>query len=140
MNLPINEEKRNSIRTRINALYETCGSVSPLIFFIQGLTKEFDSIVGNDCQIFEEKLADSEKNMEVYYNKNSVRVNADNSRLVYAVRNINESEGRYFYHVELANLFIRDQIKKTADIKHHLSKIFNGYSVVVESPIFSAEI
>jgi hypothetical protein len=129
-------EKKSAVRTKINALYETCGNIRPLIYFIEGLTKEFNAIVGQDCKVFEARLAEVERVIDVYYNKDGVRVNPDKSRMVYSVRNANETEGRYFFYVELANLYIREQIKKTINAKYYLSKIFNGYSVIVESPIF----
>jgi len=136
MHVTMSEEKKAAVRTRINTLYETCGNISPLIYFIEGLTKEFNAIVGPDCKVFEERLDATEKEMEIYYNKNGVRINADKSRMVYLVRNTNESDGRYFYYVELANLYIRELMQKTTNAKYHLSKIFNGYAVVVESPVF----
>lgn len=137
MSLTTSDEKKAAVRTKINTLYETCGNISPLIDFIDGLIKEFDAIVGEDCEVFEARLAAIEREIEVYYNKNGVRINADKSRMVYAIRNSNEADGRYFYCVELANLYIREQIEKTIDIKHHLSKIFNGYSVIVETQLFT---
>lgn len=137
----ISQEKKDAIHTRINDLYDMCGSVSPIIYFIDALTKQFNSLVENDCKAFEIGLSDTERKMKLFYNKDGVsKLTADsdcfNHLMVYKVRNVNESEGRYFHHIELANLFIRTLMKKTGDTKYQLSKIFNGYSVCVDSPIF----
>ena len=138
----ISEKKKNSIRTTNYRLYEVCGSLNPIIYYIDGLTNQFNSIIdSNDCKAFESKLTEAENKMLIYYNKDGVskevaESDAFNHLLVYKVRNTKESEGRYFFHIELANLFIRSAIKKSLDIKHQLSKIFNGYSSSVESLLF----
>jgi hypothetical protein len=58
--------------------------------------------------------------------------------MIYKVQDAKESEGKYFFHIELANLFIRAAIKQTTDLKYFLHKIYNGYSVSISSPIFFA--
>jgi hypothetical protein len=138
MNPTMSEEKKNEVQTKINALYEICGNISPLTYFIEGLTKEFNAIGELNYKVFEVRLAAIEREIEVYYNKDGIRINGDVSRMVYSVRHANESDGRCFYYIELANLYIREQVKKMINAKYYLSKIFNGYSVVVESPIFFA--
>jgi hypothetical protein len=140
---PITEEKKNSIHTRINALYEMCGNLSPIVYYIDGLTNQFNSIVGEDCKAFELHLEEAENRMEVYYNKAGVsRAVAEsaafNHLMVYKVQATKESEGKYFFHIELANLFIRAAVKQTTDFKYFLNKIYNGYSVSISSPIFFA--
>jgi hypothetical protein len=142
MNLLISEEKKNEVRTRINSLYEMCGNINPIIYYIESLTNQFNSIIDtNDCKAFEVTLAEAERNMLVYYNRNGVsravaESQAFNHLMVYKVRNSNESEGRYFFHIELANLFIRAAAKTRKDCKYHLKKVFNGFSVCVTSPLF----
>jgi hypothetical protein len=136
----ISDEKKNSIHSRINALYEMCGNLSPIVYFIDGLTNQFNSIVDNDCQAFESHLAEAENKMQVYYNREGVTREvaesaAFNHLLVYKVQETKGDEGRYFFHMELANLFIRAAVKR-ADFKYFLNKIYNGYSVGVSSPIF----
>jgi len=137
MNL-ISQEKKTAIRTRINDLYTMCGSISPIIYFIDALTKEFNSIIGNNCKAFEARLSVIERRIELYYNKEGVwKSKAEseilNHLMVYAVRDRNELESRYFYHLELANLFIKNHPKNA---NYNLSKIYNGYSVVVNTPFF----
>jgi hypothetical protein len=139
----ISEEKKNSIHDRINALYEMCGNLSPIVYFIEGLTNQFNSIGNNDCQAFEVHLAEAENRMRVYYNREGVTRKvaesaAFNHLLVYQVQATIESEGRYFFHMELANLFIGAAVKKTTDFKYFLNKIYNGYSVGVSTPMFFA--
>jgi hypothetical protein len=142
MPIIISEETKNSIMNRINALYELCGNINPIVYFIEGLTAQFNSIKGsNNCKAFEVRLREAENNMLVYYNRDGVSKDIAesivfNHLILYKVQPINESEAKYFFHLELANLFIRASVKKTLDIKHHLSKIFNGYSVAVTSPLF----
>ena len=108
------------------------------------LTNQFNSIIStNDCTAFEKQLTQAENMMKVYYNREGVsrevaESEAFNHLLVYKVRDYKKSEGRYFFHVELANLFIRESIKKTLDFKYHLKKVFNGFPVSVDSPIFFA--
>src|SRR3989337_3354795 len=140
--MPINiaEEKKNSIKNRINALYEMCGNLNPIIYFIDGLTNQFKSILGTDCKAFEITLGEAENNMLVYYNRYGVNKDVAESELynhllVYKVQPTNESESRYFFHLDLANLFIRAAITKTLDYKYRLNKIYNGYSVAVTSPL-----
>lgn len=139
----ISEEKRDSIHNRINALYDTCGNLSPIIYFIEGLTNQFNSIVDNDCKAFEFHLKEAENRMQVYYNREGVTREiaespAFNHLMLYKVQATKESEGKYFFHMELANLFIRATLKKTVDFKYSLNKIYNGYSVCITSPIFFA--
>jgi hypothetical protein len=141
--MPINvpEEKKNSIKNRINALYEMCGNLNPIIYFIDGLTNQFKSIIGKDCKAFEITLGEAEDNMLVYYNRDGVNKDVAESKLykhllLYKVQPTNESESRYFFHLDLANLFIRSGISKTLDYKYRLNKIYNGYSVAVTSPLF----
>lgn len=134
----ISEEKKTAIRTRINNLYTTCGSISPIIYFIDALTKEFNSIIGNNSKAFEARLGVIERRIELYYNREGIdRAKAEsdtlNHLMVYVVRNNNDVESRYFYHLELANLFIKDHPRNT---DYRLSKIYNGYSVEVKTPVF----
>ena len=141
MNSLIHNVNQNTIRARINQLYETCGNISPIVYFINALTKEFNSLLENDSKAFEIKLSDAEKNIELFYNREGVsksiaESDALNHLMVYSVCNIKESEARYFYHLELANIFIRDRLKSTKDVRFNLCKVFNGYSVVVTSPLF----
>lgn len=141
MNSLTKKATQNAIRTRINQLYETCGNISPIVYFINALTKEFNSLIENDSKAFEMKLSDVEKNIELFYNREGVSKSiaeseALNHLMVYSVCNIKESEARYFYHLELANIFIRDRLKLTKDVRFNLCKVFNGYSVVVTSPLF----
>jgi hypothetical protein len=144
MPINISEEKKNSIKNRINALYEMCGNLNPIIYFIDGLTNQFNSIIGgNNCKAFEATLGEAENNMLVYYNRDGVNKDVAESELykhllVYKVQPTNESESRYFFHLDLANLFIRAAISKTLDYKYRLNKIYNGYSVAVTSPLFLA--
>jgi hypothetical protein len=142
MNLLISEEKKNEIRTRINNLYEMCGNINPIIYYIENLTSQFNSIIdSNACKAFELTLAEAERNMLVYYNcqgvsKKVAESQAFNHLMVYEVCNSKESEDRYFFHIELANLFIRAAAKTRKDCKYHLKKVFNGFSVCVTSPLF----
>jgi len=141
MSLVIQTLKQDAIRTRINQLYETCGNISPIVYFINALTNEFNALIGKDSKAFEIKLSDAEKNIELFYNQEGVSKSiaeseALNHFIVYSVCNIKESEPRYFYHLELANLFIRNRSKSIKDVRFNLSKVFNGYSVAVNSPLF----
>lgn len=125
MNSLIHKVKENTTRARINKLYETCGNISPIVYFINALTKEFNDLMENDSQTFEIKLSDAEKNIELFYNREGVskfiaELEALNHLMVYSVCNIKESEARYFYHLELANIFIRDRLKSTSDIRFSL--------------------
>lgn len=134
-------KRKNAIRTRINDLYEKCGNVSPIIYFIEALTKEFNGILGNNSNAFESKLRDAEETLDVYYNKNGVsRLTAEsdlfNHFILYSVQDKNESEAHYFYHLELANLFITNTFKGKPFINYLLKKVYNGYSEAVTSPIF----
>lgn len=141
MNLLATTIKQDDIRIRINQLYEMCGNISPIVYFINALAKEFNALVGLDCKAFEVRLSNAEKNISLFYNRQGVsrsvaESEALNHLMVYSVRNIKDSEARYFYNLELANLFIRDLSKSSDEVRLNLSKVFNGYSVPVTSPLF----
>lgn len=135
------EEQRENTNARIQALYELCGNISPLIHFIRGLESQFENIKEEDSLPFEQRLIRTEENLNLYYNKDGVSkevAESDdyNHLIVYKVQNVNELEARYFYNIELANLFIGNLAKKIVDFKYHLSKVFDGYAVSVNSPMF----
>jgi hypothetical protein len=141
MDLTASEEKKKEVRNRIGSLYVMCSNLSPIAYFIDDLTTQFNSIIDGDYKVFDSRLLDAENRILSYYSKDGVTREvaesaAFNHLLVYKVRDANQSEGRYFFHIELANLFIRAAIKKTADFKYHLKKIYNGYSMCVTSPLF----
>src|SRR5687767_4638775 len=110
MPINISEEKKNSIKNRINALYEMCGNLNPIVYFIEGLTNQFKSILGTDCKAFEITLREAENSILLYYNRDGVNKDIAESQsykhlLVYKVQPTNECESRYFFHLDLANLF-----------------------------------